>query len=532
MRLLSLNLSIANLMLLAFTGCQMANSPKQNAARPLMPSSISKSEAAPSIPPAFERPRPISPADQAAASANVGGKEVELRLEDNSENLPIQPVSPTLSALGVVQRASHQIESPSDQPAAVPMNVPAPMIVDMLPPGHNPNMVPADPNSVFGGPKYPKQQMPFNQSIPGAGAAMPIYGMIIGQMPGNCDCGPNKALSTYGGACGPDGAFGGAAGPLAMGTCGNNWRPVGISCPWPVDEYLCDGGDNDAHVRVQSDWSTTGVDIEDTVAHYDTLDGRIVVEPSNRVCIYAPRFSAVRRVDSLYAEDQHVKAGGVQDEMGPKRVDENLPPLVNTQPVAAIGEVGRKRVTIYDAHDRGIPVSQALLPLATVDRVKAAGDFTALMAVRLDESQKPFLAKKSLSAIVWTSEQAVQAIIDGVKAKADQGSQGVQIVYRVDTGKPRLRIIKAASTSAANPGDEIQFVLRFDNIGEQPIGNVTIIDSLTTRLEYIPDSQQSSLPAKFGTQENFGESLVLRWEINEPIKAGDGGVIVFKCKVR
>lgn len=522
MRPLTLNLLLANLLLHVTAGCQMSGTSKPHAARPLMPSTISQTEPAPAIPPAFERPRPISIADQSPASAHVRGKEVELRLEDNTANLPIQPSSPTLSALGVVQ-ASHTVLAQGE---------PVPMNVDMLPPGHNPNLVPADPNSVFGGPKYPKQQLPFAQSVPGGGAAMPIYGMIIGQMPGSCDnCGPNKALSTYGGACGPDGAFG-AASPLAMGTCGNNWRPEGISCPWPADEYLCDGGDNDARVRVQSDWSTTGVDIEDTVAHYDTLDGRIIVEPSNRVCIYAPRFSAVRRVDSLYAEDQHVKAGGVQDEMGPKRVDENLPPLVNTQPIAAIGEVGRKRVTIYDGHDRGIPVSQALLPLATVDRVKAAGDFTALMALRIDESQKPFLAKKSLAAIVWTSEQAVQAIIDGVKAKADQGSQGVQIVYRVDTGKPRLRIIKAASTSAANPGDEIQFVLRFDNIGEQPIGNVTIIDSLTTRLEYIPDSQQSSLPAKFGTQENFGESLVLRWEINEPIKAGDGGVIVFKCKVR
>ncbi len=515
MRPLTTKLLLAHLLFLAATGCQMSGPAKRSAARPLMPSTVSKAQPAketlPAIPPSFEGPRASRVADQASLAANVSDQSASLTLEDNTSSLPLKPSSPTLKTLGVVQ-ASHQ--------------------VDMLPMGPNPNMVPADPNSVFGGPKYPKQPMPLNQSVPGAGAAMPIHGMIIGQMPGACDCGPNKALSTYSGACGPDGAFGGAAMPRALGTCGNNWRPEGISCPWPTDEYLCDGGDNDAHVRVQSDWSTTGVDIEDTVAHYDTLDGRIIVEPSNRVCIYAPRFNAVRRVDSLYAEDQHVKAGGVQDQMGPKRVDENLPPLVNMQPVAAIGEVGRKRVTIYDGHDRGIPVTQALLPLATIDRVKAAGDLAALMAVRLDESQKPFLAKKSLAAIVWTGEQAVQAIIDGVKAKADQGSEGVQIVYRVDTGKPRLRIIKAASTSAANPGDEVQFVLRFDNIGEQPIGNVTIIDSLTTRLEYIPDSQQCSLPSKFGTQENFGESLVLRWEINEPIKAGDGGVIVFKCKVR
>ncbi len=56
------------------------------------------------------------------------------------------------------------------------------MNVDMIP-GHNPNMVPADPNSVFGGPKYPKQTIAACQSFPGAGGAMPIYGMIIGQIP-------------------------------------------------------------------------------------------------------------------------------------------------------------------------------------------------------------------------------------------------------------------------------------------------------------------------------------------------------------
>ncbi len=508
------NLLLVNLFFLTTTGCQWSGMKSTGVRqRAPLPSTLPIAKNAPAIRASVAAPRATSIADHTAVIHQGHGKEAKLGLEDNSANLPIRHESPTLSALGVMP-ANYQIEIENDLNAT----------------GVG-NEVPADPNSVFGGPKYPKQRLPLTQSVPGAGAAMPIYGMIIGQMPGNCDCGPNKTSGSYGGVCGPNAGFG-AASPRAMGTCGNNWRPEGISCPWPTDEYLCDGGDNDAHVRVQSDWSTTGVDIEDTVAHYDTLDGRIIVEPSNRVCIYAPRFSAVRRVDSLYAEDQHVKAGGVQDEMGPKRVDENLPPLVDTQPIAAIGEVGRKRVTIYDGHDRGVPVSQALLPLASVDRIKAAGDFTALMALRLDESQKPFLAKKSLAAIVWTSEQAVQAIIDGVKAKADQGSEGVQIVYRVDTGKPCLRIIKAASTSAANPGDEVQFVLRFDNIGQQPIGNVTIIDSLTTRLEYIPDSQQSSLAAKFGTQENFGESLVLRWEINEPIKAGDGGVIVFKCRVR
>ena len=40
------------------------------------------------------------------------------------------------------------------------------------------------------------------------------------------------------------------------------------------------------------------------VAHFDTLDGRTVVQPSNPVFMYSPRFSSVRQVVSLVANDQ------------------------------------------------------------------------------------------------------------------------------------------------------------------------------------------------------------------------------------
>ena len=74
------------------------------------------------------------------------------------------------------------------------------------------------------------------------------------------------------------------------------WAPPGIAAPWPYDEYLRDGGDRDLAVRVMPDWHVHGMETEDTIAHYDTLDGLTVVEPSNRVYIYSPRFGAVRSV--------------------------------------------------------------------------------------------------------------------------------------------------------------------------------------------------------------------------------------------
>jgi uncharacterized repeat protein (TIGR01451 family) len=95
-----------------------------------------------------------------------------------------------------------------------------------------------------------------------------------------------------------------------------------------------------------------------------------------------------------------------------------------------------------------------------------------------------------------------------------------------------LRVVKIASKKSAQPGDEVEFTIRFDNVGDQTVGNVTISDSLTTRLEYVSDTAQCDREANFGTQQNDGESLVLRWEIRSPLKVGEGGILRFKCRVR
>ena len=91
---------------------------------------------------------------------------------------------------------------------------------------------------------------------------------------------------------------------------------------------------------------------------------------------------------------------------------------------------------------------------------------------------------------------------------------------------------KSASTDSALPGEEVEFTLRFDNVGDRVIGNVTIVDNLTTRLEYVADSQKSSVKADFSTQPNEGDSVVLRWEIAEPVQPGEGGVLQFRARVR
>jgi uncharacterized repeat protein (TIGR01451 family) len=150
-----------------------------------------------------------------------------------------------------------------------------------------------------------------------------------------------------------------------------------------------------------------------------------------------------------------------------------------------------------------------------------------------EAGEKARLAERTQAAIVWQENQAVQVVIDGKKAAEGRGTSALQetVVYELE-GKPRLRIIKIADKSDARPGEVVNFTLRFDNVGDQPVGNVTIVDNLTTRLEYVEGSQTCSVNADFATEENAGESLVLRWAVIDPLKVNEGGIIRFQCRVR
>ena len=312
------------------------------------------------------------------------------------------------------------------------------------------------------------------------------------------------------------------------------WAPPGLPRPWPADEYVLDGGDRARQVNVAQDWSVHGLDEEDTVVHFDTLDGDLIIQPSNRVAVYAPRFAAVRRVDGI-----------VQNEY-------TFGTLSNHQ----VQELERQRGTNIDLGltqqlqpQRHLAMStpngfRERLPDRTVDNVQnAAGtdyvfksyeDFLIMRRGVFDNNEKLRLNQRILAAKSWTAPQGVQVVLDGKLPTefSNERTTGEQFTYQMPFGKKRLRVVKVASQQQAAPGDIIEFTIRFDNTGDQTIGNVTVLDNLTPRLEYIPESQNCSVKGNFVTQENDGRSLLLRWEITDPLKVGEGGIIRFKCRVR
>jgi uncharacterized repeat protein (TIGR01451 family) len=312
------------------------------------------------------------------------------------------------------------------------------------------------------------------------------------------------------------------------------WKPPGIACPWPPEEYLCDGGDSGSPVAVAPNWEIYGLGLEDTVAHYDSLDGRTLVEPSNKVCVYAPRFGAVR-VISRIAENENInQAGGVELPQQAVKAELVAVPTSSLQRYQARGELGTKIASAYRGRQSDGAMSSALFASGFQDTFLPFENLSAIRQGIFQQAEKARLIEGVQAAIVWSQDLAVQAVLNGRVAIALTQNERTEEIFTVKDlrNSPKLRVIKVASTQSAQPGEFVDFTLRFDNVGDQPLGNIVLVDNLTTRLEYVPDSAQSSLAARFAVEPNEADSLVLRWEIDDPIDPGEGGIVRFRCRLR
>jgi uncharacterized repeat protein (TIGR01451 family) len=300
------------------------------------------------------------------------------------------------------------------------------------------------------------------------------------------------------------------------------------------DELLCNGGDRETQVAVRNDWSVVGLQAGDTVAHYDTIGGKTFVEPSNNICLYAPRFASVRRVSGVLSHEQHQRSAGVELPMRTVQQEETQFATTAIQPLQPIRSLSVKGPNSFREHTRGAGLDNSDTAVGLEGNLQPYQEFSIIRRGVFDDTEKARLATVLLAAVEWSHDAMLQVVLDGkiaVELTSDVGMQEVH-TFELPQGKSRLRIVKIADKQNAKPGDTVDFTIRFDNVGDQTIGNVTVIDSLSRRLEYIEDSQECSLKAEFFTQPNDGESLVLRWEVTDPMKVGDGGVVRFKCRVR
>lgn len=320
----------------------------------------------------------------------------------------------------------------------------------------------------------------------------------------------------------------------------DSWRPDGIIGYWPQDEYIADGGVNRGKPFVRSDWNIEGLYPEDTVGHYDTVDGRIVLEPSNRVHLYSPRFGSVRKIDSPNSSGSRVQLTAARNVQEPYTGNASLGARNAVLEQGSRYARGGVHANDIDTNIKPGGMNNNTGTIEAKSEVQPFAFANALMKAGFDGSDMPYLIEAGNNAIQWSGSEETRVRFNGETAYKLVNNEKTISVFGLDdkTKNDQFRIIKVASKDKAQPGETVGFTIRFENIGTRPIGNITIIDSLSGRLELIPDSVEASLETGFSVQKNEAGSLVLRWEISDPLPAPSRekpkqfGVIRFQCRVR
>ncbi|MDR0392242.1 MAG: hypothetical protein LBH59_10080 [Planctomycetaceae bacterium] len=314
-----------------------------------------------------------------------------------------------------------------------------------------------------------------------------------------------------------------------------SWRPAAQYGFWPNAEYLVDGGDAKGHVSVDSDWMVRNLDVGDTAAHYDTVDGRTLVEASNKVHIYAPRFGAVRKVEGVVSTDHSMVLGAMNQQL---RVDlgKSAERVGQTAQEFTAGYT-RSRDDLHGVRSRdvgaGLKTNEGVSGYQNTEGVISYSETLCLKD--LGSAEIIHLAEGCQNADEWQAAEGVKVKASYKVPMSMSAEKGVGQLFKVDdsgvSDRSKLRLIKVASKSMAKSGDIIEFTLRFDNLGTEPLGNITIMDNLTTRLEFVSGSAVSSVPSGFVVEPNGVSSFTLRFEITDPLEAGKFGIIQFRCRV-
>jgi uncharacterized repeat protein (TIGR01451 family) len=329
------------------------------------------------------------------------------------------------------------------------------------------------------------------------------------------------------------------------------WSPWQFHDPYlgpnSEDECFHDGGDRDTPAAIGPNGQLVGLDPEDTVAEFTDSCGRRSVTHSNRVCLCVPRFAALRTELPLSHYDSVAGPSGTRSILVQNQIERRQPPELTRGAEGLNAFRGRLRpsenvnvkgpglftqVQLLQAHE--IMLGPAEL-LATPGVQK----LTAVQRLQLAK-QVEFAAQFSGAVKTAGTEQVIGTAVVGI---VEGGSRVVSAIAAtrdytvccneapVAPDKP-LVLVKCADRSCAQVGDIVTFTLKYSNGGGRAILDVAVSDSLSGRLEYIPNSAESDRDAVFTMQENEAGSLILRWEIAGKLLPGDSGRLKFKARIR
>lgn len=299
------------------------------------------------------------------------------------------------------------------------------------------------------------------------------------------------------------------------------------------DEYLRDGGDRDTKVYYTDD-GRNGLNTEDTVAEWIDEDGNRQVRPSSTVSVYAPRFGAVRSatapqigldVDGLAGNHDGVAAVGLDTRL---KLDET------THNDEALAMLMASRVSGLENQLTEDSMHQNVSASKHSKLIGAHQEIAFLMEGRFDNINAAAIGDAIAAAQQWTGDLGVVIYAHNQAGQEVQAKVFAQEYTGVEDQSRAgdLAIVKAVDKTSAQPGDELTFTIRFDNIGDRPLSQVRVVDNLTPRLIYLDGSVDSNLDGTVNTEDNGAGSQILTFTFVNPLAGHTGGWVSFKCRVR
>ncbi|MDP7277267.1 MAG: DUF11 domain-containing protein [Planctomycetaceae bacterium] len=313
------------------------------------------------------------------------------------------------------------------------------------------------------------------------------------------------------------------------------------------DEYVIDGGDRGNPIHYDS-FLRYGVETEDTIAEFTDDTGKSHVLPTNRVAIYAPRFGVVRSVRLPIASFGVERMASSHRLVRESRYTQKVATRQHRQQEAVASSRVRSRASGLFGESITAGVSRSLRTREHVKLYNLFQETNRLIAGQMDQKDQARLAKTIDNVAAWATD--LQPVVTATTAAGQsiQSTPWVAAITGVEVDQKeigQLKILKLADRRIASSGDIVTFTLRFDNIGERPLHDVRIIDNLSPRLDYVPDSAtlgfsdedektppEKARSGRITDEDNDEGSQVLVFELDEPLPGGVGGVITFQARVR
>lgn len=322
--------------------------------------------------------------------------------------------------------------------------------------------------------------------------------------------------------------------------------PSGPACPplepgarpmLPRDEYLCDGGDRGSKAGVGAGGSLRGIDPRDAVVRFDVgldqyPDPKIL--PTNRVCIYAPRFAEVRMaagtVENVEVHGVHLNSLTQKPAQAEKTDDVRR--LVQNQAAEMARDRRRAQVERGKVYPGVGADVRGAMGYSDSQHIKVGA--LVQSAQTQTRRQAPMIAKEKvkLTGIKTVESPVVADLVQGtgevVRSQPTLEMTGVE----TPPNRPGLAVVKRVDATEAEPGDVVTYAIAYRNMGNTPIRSVAIVDSLLPRLEYVPGSAKGPKGAQFTVGENQAGSTELRWDLKETLPPGAQGYVSFQAVVR